>query len=252
MPPESTTSESVLAPRAAIALLTLQLRASTQEAIAAERAVDEVDTAAAVSELRARIGPLVDDRRCALDDELAEAQSEMAAAIVAAQAEAEAIVAEATSIAARAAVSRAAEMTANHPVGHGQLVDRVIVDQATVDPARGSELVRETSLWAPPSTLGALASGLPAIPLTPNPDAGRPVTVVLDADSFARAFAIAIAPLLEDRLRASAHPSTQVVRVVQPAASAKKSFWRNAWHVDVVLSGIAMCIVLAVLVAWTN
>jgi hypothetical protein len=220
MSPDSfTATPSVLAPRAAVALLTLQLRAASQEAVAAEHAVVDVDTAAVVSELRSRIGPLAEDRRRALDDELARTRAEVVASVAAARTEAMAIVAEATDGAAAA-----------------DAVHRVTVDA--------------TTMWEPPTS--DLVSGLSATPFVPNPDCAHPITVVLDADLFARAFAIALAPLLEDRLRPSVQQPTQVVRVVQPAFGAKKSFWRNAWHVDVVLSGIAMVIVLAVLVAWTN
>ena len=90
----------------------------------------------------------------------------------------------------------------------------------------------------------------------PEPTSPPPVNVVIDADSFARAFASALAPILEaiERSRqATTHfpPPTQSFRVVQTPPP-KKSFWANAWHADVLLSAVAVVIVLAVLVAWTS
>lgn len=77
----------------------------------------------------------------------------------------------------------------------------------------------------------------------PRPE--RSTTVVIDAESFARAFAAAIAPVLEQRAQAA--PPTY--RIVQ-AAPKKKGFWAHAWHADVLLAVVAMAIVLVVLFAW--
>jgi len=38
----------------------------------------------------------------------------------------------------------------------------------------------------------------------------------------------------------------------QTTPSKKKSFWANAWHPDLLLSGLAMVIVVIVLIAWTG
>jgi hypothetical protein len=99
MPTEapSSSTNSVLPPRAAIAQLTLELRASLQEAAAAEEADARIDTDAAVAQLRARLEPLIQARRCSLDQSLAQARTESAAAIAQARLEAEAMVAEAPS-----------------------------------------------------------------------------------------------------------------------------------------------------------
>ena len=70
-----------LSPRANIALLTLQLRAATREADEAELAEQQWDADAASAQLRNRLQPLVEERRAALDDELAQARTEAAARI---------------------------------------------------------------------------------------------------------------------------------------------------------------------------
>ena len=77
--------------------------------------------------------------------------------------------------------------------------------------------------------------------------------VVIDADSFAKAFAAALAPVLEARNQAPGYGSypPQAYMPV-PAPAPKKSFWAHAWHPDVLLSGLAMVIVIIVLVAWTG
>lgn len=95
MPTEapSSNSTSVLRPRAAIAQLTLELRASLQEVEAAEAEEARVDKDAAVAQLRARLKPLIDARRTSLDQTLSQAGVEAAAAIAAARLEAASIVA---------------------------------------------------------------------------------------------------------------------------------------------------------------
>jgi hypothetical protein len=81
----------------------------------------------------------------------------------------------------------------------------------------------------------------------------QPVHVVIDAESFAAAFAAAMAPVLATIEQGS----TQIQQppagwVPAQAAPAKKSFWAHAWHPDVLLSGLAMVIVIIVLIAWTG
>jgi hypothetical protein len=92
------------------------------------------------------------------------------------------------------------------------------------------------------------------------------VTVVLDAEAFARAFATVFASVLDSRYAAMtagqlslppapgqvAHgqvaqfPGAQVPVVIHQ----KQSFWAHARHVDVLLMGVAAAIVLIVLAAW--
>ena len=90
--------------------------------------------------------------------------------------------------------------------------------------------------------------------LPPAPDSrtvGPSAThVIIDADAFARAFAAAIAPLVEARQAQTFQPP--VGWVPPQTTPAKKSFWANAWHPDVLLSGLAMVIVVIVLIAWTG
>ena len=74
--------------RAGIAQMTLQLRALLRDATAEEERAAIVDVDAAREKLRARLGPLVDERRRGLDDSLAAARADAAAAIAAARAEA--------------------------------------------------------------------------------------------------------------------------------------------------------------------
>ena len=77
----------VLAPRAAIAQLELELRASRHEVAAAEAEYAGIDQDAAVVQLRARLAPLMDARRRALDEALAHAEVDAAEAVAAARLE---------------------------------------------------------------------------------------------------------------------------------------------------------------------
>jgi hypothetical protein len=79
----------------------------------------------------------------------------------------------------------------------------------------------------------------------------RAVNVVIDAESFARAFAAAIAPVIEARAQQPPVIPESYFRAL-PSAPAKKGFWSHAWHPDVLLSLLAMIIVLVVLVAWAG
>lgn len=72
---------TVLAPRAAAALLTLQVRAAQTEAAEAEAALAAIDVEAALEDLRTRVRPLVDERRRAHEHELAAARAEANLAI---------------------------------------------------------------------------------------------------------------------------------------------------------------------------
>jgi hypothetical protein len=110
------------------------------------------------------------------------------------------------------------------------------------------------------------ANGGPPVPPAPpvrthlgtvtSPDTGTTVTLVVDADAFAKAFAAALVPVLE--AHRGAVPAIVNGQLVVPsgyalAAPAKKqSFWSHAWHPDVLLSGLAMVIVIILLVAWAG
>ncbi len=82
--------------RAGIAQMTLQLRALLRDATAEEERAAIVDADGAREKLRARLGPLVDERRRGLDEALATARADAAAAIAAARAAASSMSVEAT------------------------------------------------------------------------------------------------------------------------------------------------------------
>ena len=317
-----------LSPRAGIAVLSLQLRSTVQEAIEAEAAADAIDVEGALWQLRSRLTPLIDERRRALDDDVAEERARGAEAIAAAHLEAERIVAAAIEAAAARAMAghaaaelarRAAEAQAlwepvvevlpepdvevlpepdvevspepdvaapielEAPV---ELASPVLFDQAEfwapeVDAADSEPLPPPPPvlllrpppppvLLLPPPELPVLPP--PSAPMTlvlpgvdgrpddefaawaPNIDRGgpQPLHVVLDADSFARAFAAAMAPILEARAQAPQYLYPPAGYVAPQAPPVKRSFWAHAWHPDVLLSGLAMVIVIIVLVAWTG
>lgn len=95
----------------------------------------------------------------------------------------------------------------------------------------------------------------------PPPAAGGGTNLVIDAEGFARLLASMVAGLVDERLRAGGMAPTpqyqpqpyQYGLPVAPAPAApveKRSFWKHAWHADVVLLGISTVIVLVVLAAW--
>lgn len=241
----------VLSPRANIALLTLQLRGVRQEIETANARADAADVGSALEAVRAKLSPRFEERRAQIDAEMAAARTE-AAGIIA--------------IAHTRAAERRAHVAWSEPVAAVE-VAQVDVEVAQVDVI---DVVEPTAVLPvePTTSLPTIVEATPvepivppppmwsapAGPMTPSAPAGTSIerpptasTIVIDADSFARAFAAAMAPIIEARAKA---PTEPYFRVVPPPA--KKSFWAHAWHPDVLLSLVAMIIVLVVLVAWTG
>ena len=82
------------------------------------------------------------------------------------------------------------------------------------------------------------------MPTTPAPP------VVLDAEVFARVFVTMLVDALEARGR-QIHPQSIVVAApIAAPAVVKQGFWTHARHVDVLLLGLTMAIVLVILAAW--
>lgn len=108
------TSDPSLPPRAGIALLTLQLRAALNEAAEAESA-GSADHDAARDQLRARLHPLLDERRRALDQALFEAQAHAHAKVAAAHRAAAVLAIQTTKRAAAAALVHASVAARSEP-----------------------------------------------------------------------------------------------------------------------------------------
>jgi phosphohistidine phosphatase SixA len=126
-----------------------------------------------------------------------------------------------------------------------------------VDPANVAALARLTALRSLVDELmRATAAGTPLPDVVRDPPESASIKVVIDADSFSKAFTTAIAAMMDERLahvRAQPDPwASGAWRVVPTAAPVKKSFWAHAWHADVLLSLLAMVIVVVVLVAWST
>jgi hypothetical protein len=117
----------------------------------------------------------------------------------------------------------------------------------------------DDSMWAehPPVPASTIRLPVTAVEgegsLPAHGGQAQPLHVVIDAESFAAAFAAAVAPVLAVLNQGSTqgqYPPPGWVPVQAPPA--KKSFWAHAWHPDVLLSGLAMVIVIIVLIAWTG
>jgi hypothetical protein len=116
-----------------------------------------------------------------------------------------------------------------------------------------------------------LLEGDRATPAVP----GSTVTVVLDPDSFAKALAVALAAILEERRPPAAPTSvvapptaawvpqpvvappwwayhTGAAGALAPAPPPKRSFWADTWHADVILWVVALGIAVLVLLAWVS
>ena len=275
---------AVLSPRAAVALMTLQLRTLNQQVVALAPDAADADYLAARDQLRAKLEPLVSARRRELDLEL-DAEREQGEALIA-QARLEAAelnrVAEVIELPAEPIVEPVVvEPVAEvfelpvEPVVEPVVVEPVaevfelpvepVVEPVVVEPVAEVIDVVEVVTDAPSALSDGPSPQLEARPVAAN-------SVVLDPEAFAQMLATvvatAIAAVLEDRanfappqphLMAQPHQMAlpqyipQYVQMAAPMAApvpAKASFWSQARHPDVLLMGLAAAITIIVLAAW--
>ena len=206
-------------------------------------AADEAgwDVDAALVQLRARMAQLVVDRRRQLDEALEQERTDAIVAVAAAHTKAASIAAGAVAVAHD--IATISPCPAPSPWAAPNQEDAVATTVAAAVPSTVAEVAAEVS--------GATAQGR-------DPSS---MTVVIDADSFARAFgaafATAFAAVLDERL-ATIPTGTQQATYMPPAG-----YWQAApvpvvtkksstWHADFLLSVLAMIIVLVVLIAWST
>lgn len=167
------TNEPSLPPRAGIALLTLQLRAALQEATEAE-AAGAINHVAAREQLRARLDPLVDAQRRALDRGLCEAQAEADAKVAAAH---RAATVMATQVAKRAAVLAEAALPISARIEPAMPPVAALYDEeavASVENARAAEAPRPAAEVERPitqviSSFSAAVFAPPAVVVSQQP-----------------------------------------------------------------------------------
>ncbi len=253
-----------LPPRAAIALLTLQLRAATQEAESAEAEETGADHEAARDQLRARLEPLMAERRQALDAALVQARSEASDSVARAHRAASEIIVAASAPIVAASAPLVVPAAAQTPVAAVEEMLAPVVEAEVPAPVEPIVAPLE-EIKLPAGTIMVPASAFPPPPSPPPPLASpiaatvaqATVNLVIDAEAFANVFATVFATLLDERLNAwnaglpAARPMYAPVpmHAIAPAP-AKQSFWSHARHPDVLLMGAAMVIVLVVLAAW--
>ena len=238
---------AVLSPRAAVALMTLQLRTLNQQVVALAPDAADADYLAARDQLRAKLEPLVSARRRELDLEL-DAEREQGEALIAQ---------------ARLEAAEAAEF--NRVVEVFELPVEPIAEPVVVESVAEVIDVVEVVTDAPSALSDGPSPQLEARPVAAN-------SVVLDPEAFAQMLATvvatAIAAVLEDRANFAppqphlmAQPQQmalpqyipQYVQMAAPMAApvpAKASFWSQARHPDVLLMGVAAAITIVVLAAW--
>ncbi len=165
------TAERVaLSPRARIAILTLRLRAVQQEAEAAEADASTGDIDVSLGQLRAKLAPLVEDRRCALDEVRNQAEHDARAAVTSARN-------QVALIAARAVGAHPAdgEVPSDAPdIGDGGLIDEVAVhgdsewpalDQSpvVVDPVVVEPVAVDDATWDVDAALSRLQTRMASV-----------------------------------------------------------------------------------------
>ena len=242
-----------LSPRAGIAMLTLQLRATNQEAAALEQQYVDIDHESAKRELRARLEPLIAERTRSFTEAIETAKAEAVDVVAAAEREAESIRAERLAAAAVEEAERlaAAELAASiddEPAWQPEIDPVAVEVPAAIE---DTEVVQATEVHPPlerPATTVASPFARTGAPLPPP----QQINVSIDAEAFAKVFATVFAAIVEQRLQ-HVPPAPYLPYAIAPAAPpapAKQGFWRHARHPDVLLLGLATAIVLVVLAAW--
>jgi hypothetical protein len=205
------------ADRAALAMLTLRLRAAHAEAEAAEQQIAVAEETAR-RELRRRLDALREQRREVLEAEVSRAQLEAAAMIEAAHSQARALIGADVEV----------DVESVDRIDVELMSDRLVVD-------------RGNALQLAPTAVDGIQT----------------TAVVVDIDTLARVCAMVVTEVLEQRYGGMPPAQTSAYAlpagfVAVPAATSaqKKSFWRNLLSGDVVLIGLAAAIVAVVLVAW--
>jgi hypothetical protein len=278
-PQPNHSGQAIAASRADIARLTLRLRAAQREAAEATSASATLDPDAARADLHARLEPLIEQRRRLLADELERVRSESLHEIDTARRQAADLLERALS--ARPAPSApsvppvppAQAVPPNPPAPAapeaGGAVSPPLASFATPTPRSAPfEPVVEPEpvadpLWAvhdvprhapqqprqEPTYRSTQGEQMyrPQPEFSPLPAVQPPPTVLIDAEAFARVFANMVAQVIEER---SPHPQSIVVPMPTQMAPAKQGFWTHARHIDVMLLGLTMVIVLVILAAW--
>ncbi|MEI7548762.1 MAG: hypothetical protein WCK21_12005 [Actinomycetota bacterium] len=217
---ELVTAVSAASPRQGDGLAPLreQLRAAQQEALAAERAVQDVRSDGAEAQLRDRLRATLDERRAQLDAEVARAREESAVTIAAAHRAARVMTSRATTTARQAA-----------------------------EPAVDTIPALSTFAAVPTAPLLASASA-------PDVWTGRPASEALsDVGASAPSYnsvaafdpqqvAAVFATMLDERMSNWA-----------PAPEPRKpSFWSHIFHLDVMIVVLVMILCLIVVAAWMS
>lgn len=272
------TESAGLPPRAAIAMLTLKLRAAEQEAIAAEAEEAALDHEAARRDLRARLDAMIEERRQFHASAYATARAALAAEVDAARRAAEVDAARRATEASAQTVLDPLRLIDDAP-GLDLAAPTVSAASAAMpsDPWSAAEVSAPLTHASPDATdprihqpttpmpgtapTPATAAGSPAAASpatvvlttgTGDGSSGQPVSIVLDAEVLGKVFAKVFSAMLDERLEAWARTGVSVPAAPRalPVANTTRRALRHLRHPDVVLMGIASAIVIGVLVSW--
>ena len=233
------TSPTGLTPVAAMALLTLQLRAASNEAEAAEAEEASLDLASEQAAMRARLDSIVETRRAALERELAIEQAAAEDLVRRGHAVAEQIRSDAR---ARLQVRPSAPST---PAPQVVEVHAPAAEEDGTAPS-------EAGVPVPP-----MVEASPGIALDVAPSRGNDAQVVaaIDPEAFARVFAAVLATVLDERFAEwrAAGPSPLLLSQrssSEARAMPSASIWRGLMHLDILLMMVAAAILMVLLFAW--
>lgn len=224
------------AARAAIAMLSLQLREAEHAALEAEEALASLDLGASRTDLELTLDGLVERRRREHAAELAEERRQADDLVRAAQVEAEAILAEAAASAAAAveveAAAAAAAGVERPPAGRNSSAENRPAEETISLPAARS---------ADPGLAAALETS--AVAPVAHPAA------TFDSVALSQAVAAAVAAVLADR---SVAPHRDGLARTPAPHRAGRSALSTLAQLDVLLPLVAAALVLLVFWAWVG
>lgn len=244
-----------LTPVAALALLTLQLRAASKEAEAAEAEEAALDLTAEQEAMRARLESIVGTRRAALEREMAIERAAADDLVRRAHVVAEQIRSDARARVQQYLKSRAVTTTARDDEPDAVPVADEIDPASTIESSASTDEPMPTTSTAEPIPAPVDAALGVALDVTPARESGAHVVSAMDAEAFARVFAAVLATVLDEKFTewraAGQGPSLlSPLAASDTAAAAPRSSWRGIMHLDILLMTIAAAILMVLLFAW--
>ena len=210
-----------LSPRAGIAMLTLQLRSTLQEADRLDRTDHPIDEAAARRQLRERLDPLIEERQRSYEEALAVARAESQQQIAAAHEEAQRRAAAAAEAAAWRPEPVVEVPVVEAPVVEAPVVEAPVVEAPVVEaPVVEVPVVEVPVVEAPIVEAPVVEAPVVEVPVVEAPVVEAPVVEVPVVEVPVVEVPVVEAPVEEEPIVIAPAPLPVVTQQLAPARPA--------------------------------